>query len=350
MYDDGPDVAIELQATLTVEAKRAAIRAGYAPLDEIRARFTPQDDLWERAAALELPLGSASLIELPVNRRWHAEVRHQGPEEWSGQSPTPLEVWPCPVVVTEWGAADPIEVFPLNDQELLEAEEQHQASWRKQVTSLERRVHRLLPNWRNWLLAFAQHCEQYWDRWTVGGTGVTPEGEARADHPAMVAFRKGYEALDPDAPTAAAQAEELFQLTLQALDVAHAWSQEEESGKRQRTAARAAEQWVRNHGSSRLKKALQLGLLEQSLGAYRQERLEAEHPGWRWVAPGDATRLGTIQDPSEQALDALAAARQWSESAALHWYEGVGVEDPAGPVVVADFLEGRVMAPAGPVG
>lgn len=87
---------------------------------------------------------------------------------------------------------------------------------------------------------------------------------------------------------------------------------------------REAEKWLRDgHGSPRLKKAAELGLLKESLGIYRAERygegfdhlvpLVPRYPlvprtGWSLVPRG--WQLNAICNPSEAALDALAAERE----------------------------------------
>lgn len=66
--------------------------------------------------------------------------------------------------------------------------------------------------------------------------------------------------------------------------------------------------WVREHGSERLRKALELGELDCCQRAYENERLAAELPGWQWDPP--ESRWNDPLNPSLQALEMLEKARQ----------------------------------------
>jgi len=81
-----------------------------------------------------------------------------------------------------------------------------------------------------------------------------------------------------------------------------------------------ASYWIAEFGSSRLKKAVELGLLPKSMGAYRDERLNLERPGWSWVERGDV--LKDVVNPSEADLDALANARKIDASSQLRFNSG----------------------------
>ena len=78
---------------------------------------------------------------------------------------------------------------------------------------------------------------------------------------------------------------------------------------------KSRDNWIRENGSDRLKKALELGLVESCRGLYRDERLAEELPGWRrdnlnskhedvrnpsmaaLLAYEQALELDTIEDP-----------------------------------------------------
>jgi hypothetical protein len=75
-----------------------------------------------------------------------------------------------------------------------------------------------------------------------------------------------------------------------------------------------ARRWIGENGSSRLRKAVELNLLQKSMGAYRDERLHVERPGWEWIDRSD--QMKDVLNPSEEDLDALALAKecdQWSQ-------------------------------------
>lgn len=78
-----------------------------------------------------------------------------------------------------------------------------------------------------------------------------------------------------------------------------------------------ARQWILDKGSSRLRKAIQLDLLEKVMGAYRDERLAAERPGWAWVSQND--QLKDVINPTESDLDALAIAKSLDLSSRLRF-------------------------------
>jgi hypothetical protein len=77
----------------------------------------------------------------------------------------------------------------------------------------------------------------------------------------------------------------------------------EEFYRRRRVKASA---WIAEHGSERLKKIAAMNLLDNSMSVYRDERLAAEMPGWRWT-DGESER--SVLNPRESDLDALISAR-----------------------------------------
>ena len=68
------------------------------------------------------------------------------------------------------------------------------------------------------------------------------------------------------------------------------------------------EDWVREHGSERLRAALALGLLAECNVVYCDERLAVERPGWEWE-PELAERK-EVRNPTLPQLQALAEARR----------------------------------------
>lgn len=66
--------------------------------------------------------------------------------------------------------------------------------------------------------------------------------------------------------------------------------------------------WIRDHGSERLKKAVEANVENQCRGVYRDERLALELPGWQWL--DDDAEISDARNPSEAALDALLEARR----------------------------------------
>jgi hypothetical protein len=116
------------------------------------------------------------------------------------------------------------------------------------------------------------------------------------------------------------------------------------------TAKRAADierdSWINAHGSTRLRKALALGLAGSEQAIYEEERLAVERPGWRCelVREERATAIA----PTEEALDALTAARQVDPDCQLVWLksrDSGGCEAVAGEhlgnLVVCEIEGGR---------
>lgn len=86
--------------------------------------------------------------------------------------------------------------------------------------------------------------------------------------------------------------------------------EEAERRAKERAAEKAREErdaWIRAHGSERLRLALDLGEISNAWGAYRDERLAVERPGWEWDhTDKEDDRL----NPSLDELRALAEARK----------------------------------------
>jgi hypothetical protein len=114
--------------------------------------------------------------------------------------------------------------------------------------------------------------------------------------------------------------------------------------KEQRVELEQATEWVQEHGSARLRKALEAKLLHSAMGVYRDERLAHERPsgGWRW-RPQDV-ELKAIVNPSEESLEALLVVRQQEGDADL-WYE----TSTRTPVITSWFLGRMIYAPASSV-
>lgn len=83
-------------------------------------------------------------------------------------------------------------------------------------------------------------------------------------------------------------------------------------------AARIADRdtWIRAHGSDRLKKCLDLGLIDKCAGVYRDERLAHDFPGWI-VDCDETAEESEIRNPSIEALAVLEEARKISADAML---------------------------------
>jgi hypothetical protein len=78
----------------------------------------------------------------------------------------------------------------------------------------------------------------------------------------------------------------------------------------------ARDAWIRAHGSDRLRKCLDLGMIETCAGIYRDERLAHDYPGWI-VDCKETAEESDIRNPSLEALSALEEARKIDKGATL---------------------------------
>jgi hypothetical protein len=66
------------------------------------------------------------------------------------------------------------------------------------------------------------------------------------------------------------------------------------------------DRWIEAHGSERLRLAKKMGLLDRSNNVYREERLGAEKPGWKFEHSMPVRfRVSKIHNPTLEALKAL---------------------------------------------
>lgn len=104
-----------------------------------------------------------------------------------------------------------------------------------------------------------------------------------------------------------------------------------ESDKSERVAEKAAEEkakaeaeaerdkWILAHGSTRLQRILSEELIDGSAGAYRDERLALERPGWVWERETSGN-YDDIRNPGEQAFELLDWARRDEPEAKLVYW------------------------------
>ena len=124
-------------------------------------------------------------------------------------------------------------------------------------------------------------------------------------------------------------------------DIGFKWSEGGLWRRAQDSVALAAEvkeaaPWIKNHGSKRLKQILKENLLVTSMTVYRDERLEAEHPGWEWVRKS-LSRLEDPRNPTEALLDLLETARLDFPDCKLRWDR-----EAKNGVILAAFLGKQV--------
>lgn len=74
------------------------------------------------------------------------------------------------------------------------------------------------------------------------------------------------------------------------------------------------EAWIKAHGSERLRKAVQLGMLDVCQGVYRDERVHEKFPGWLC---GVGAKFSPILNPTLPELDLLGHVRKSAPDAIL---------------------------------
>lgn len=73
--------------------------------------------------------------------------------------------------------------------------------------------------------------------------------------------------------------------------------------------------WIAEHGSDRLKRAVELNLVDACDKVYREERLATEYKGWRWYVDGEEHL--EPRNPTTAEMDLLARTREWCPEAEL---------------------------------
>lgn len=104
----------------------------------------------------------------------------------------------------------------------------------------------------------------------------------------------------------------------------------------------AVHRWCLAHGSRRLRRIAEEGLLPSSMAVYRDERLAADRPGWVWQ-PSTVTLRDPVA-PTDDAFDMLDAARESDPGAVLRFAtlgKGGGVF-----VATSTFLGRQIWFPA----
>jgi hypothetical protein len=95
-------------------------------------------------------------------------------------------------------------------------------------------------------------------------------------------------------------------------------------------------EWVRAHGSERLRRILDDGYLPNSVAVYRDERLAVERPGWRWNAATPGKVAGDPRNPTVEAFEVLDQALAVDPAAKLRYWAVPNAW--SGCVAVAQFL------------
>ena len=360
------DVAVRVLAAFTDRAVRAALRSGYRPTRQWSFWLSLSDSAWASAVELVPAIADNDDQVLVVNPVVTVSLMHAEPSNrmlgWSAKVP----YWPHPRLSVERTAEpEPLDVWPDDHEGLLEFARAAEKETRQRVidrlddlnAATERwwadaddRLERLatvLKEWESDSYVFEDFLE----------TG-TAYAELVALRQAMVQFVAASSGASHDA--VADDVPDLVHTPVAAVDLAVRGPDRDlhfaidavvpkvkeglEAGaeaRRRRSQVDEAAEWVAEHGSARLKKAVEANVLEHSLGAYRDERLALERPGWMWVAQVDSKAMEKVAvNPSEEALTALLEARKADSHAYLAFHEGERVQ-----VLVCSFMYRRIWRP-----
>jgi hypothetical protein len=285
--------------------------------------------------------GITNSVKLHVGRRRFAVVLNAKPVRLDQWREPCVEVWHLPTVSVQLGPPQPLDAC-AGLGEVLAGEALAIVKFNEgplQVANRSREAR--LANWREWVLndgvRNAMVLRNYLSDLQVGAKvaqGITLD---QLSTQVQIAMEKAESAPSDD------DALEEFMV-----DVARVYSQTEdleeavEANRRREAELTKAAAWVKDKGSSRLRKALAANVLTESLGAYRDERIEAERPGWQWWRKTRDPAVKPIINPSEEDLDSLLVARELDPDAYLAYHPDLG------PVVVAKYLDRHIIRQTGP--
>jgi hypothetical protein len=326
-----------LRFVLSSEGQRDALRQGTLAEREEVIGLDPQHAEWERALALKPEIAEDGTATLGIKGIWAVVIRNGEPdfEYLTGDQEynACFQLWHKPYAqLVETGELEPLDVFPDVDG-LLAIEEENQRERDAALTAAEEQVAaELLPQWEEWiLLNLVPMCTDKLESWRNDpalayyieqNTFMEEDGE---EPPELTALASAMQSVDTDH----AELDTLF--CDAGRRMAELLKQYKEHAAKEKDMEEAAT-WIREHGTPRLRKALDLNLLSSSMAVYRDERLAEERPGWGWA--GEMSQKGII-NPPEWALDVLAEAREQFK------WAGLAYEDSSahrGAVVTSRFL------------
>lgn len=345
-----------IEFALTEAGLRDALRRGIQTSREVVHYVEPNEFAWDdlfklNPEIIESDDGYVRGVRLPIGRRHKLSIDHLKPDLYEVEFPFQAEdslrefaFWYQPEVVE---ALQPPQAFNhyLTLEDALKHEEGVLADSAKERVRLEQQLEEsLLEEWRAWVRdegisstreliaaseSFLADVEQ-----VVARSDLTKKlNEFRRSLGHLISALNSFDRLassDTDLDLLMANfavcAEELQSVSYAAAD--------EQARKAQLDGAVT---WVADHGSSRLRKALSLGLLGTSMGAYRDERLALERPGWTWW-DREKMPARNLVNPKEGDLDALIAARKADSAATLSYIQEVGT------VVTSTFMSRAIYA------
>jgi hypothetical protein len=331
----GP-VAVRLVLAFSDEGARSALRRGDVPTRRRTCWVTPEDDHWGALCELIPSITDGTDQELvvgaPASLRLINASAGQLASAGGASLAKPIDTWPAPRLVVE-RATEParLDEWPRSLAEVVQVVRAFEGDIRDMIGAQTPPLIDATTEWLASADARIAGWQEQLEAWRALAILSDPErglatrqlddlarelGRLRGalrSHPLedhvvddRGAVRPTYFLLDQRIVAADDRVHELLQTiaTIHGTELA-------------RTAAEAnnvraleeARDWAARHGSSRLRKAAVAGVIGESLGIYRDERLRAERPGWMWVAGDEAKALRPAINPSDEALETLLRAR-----------------------------------------
>lgn len=300
--------------------------------------------LWEELFALDPePMrsdddDSVDQVQLPIGRQRQAVVLPDQPQIVELFSESPIEVWMRPRIATKYGPARSLD-FCSGIDGLFEYEAKLIENFQPVVLAAREALDLKVSEWRTWVgtdgIANARILSDRVDEMlaaslqlSIGGLYGPLRSLVNRLRPCLEQVTNG------DNDSLSLLMETVREVELSLSEYQDRINREQDKA----TALEEATEWVRGSGSSRLIKALDAGLLKDSMGVYRDERLRLERPGWKWLVEKDQP-IKPIVNPNEEDLDALIEAREIDSSCSLCFAPA------AGPLLMTSFLDRTIIKP-----
>lgn len=352
VFDDDAPYA-SLTCHLSKKGILDGVRQGVKASETVIHYLERGTDAWERFFELSPdpvyygegdPHDSVVGARLVIGRQMSAVIAPRAPEaldvDWLDDDfDSPPRVWRRPRMVVEFGSPDEVERFDsyLWPDDLLAHEQAAQERVKATFPALEAELAGILDEWRTWVrsegIATATHLTECLAEFQRDQLLTHSQVEtAKAAIQPLADLCEAIESGDDSDEELTA----LMGLLPPAHEAVQQASGHASNARSRKKELEEAAEWVRASGSTRLRKALDTGLLDKALGVYRDERLRSERPGWDWLRKDE--QLKDVVNPSEVDLDALLEARKIDRFAKLWFRTGDRTV-----IVTGLFMNRRVM-------
>jgi hypothetical protein len=324
---------------LSPKGKKDALRRGDTVGDTETYVLEPDDADYQRVFDFQIATLSSDDrvvgVQLEIGRKRSLNISPSEAEFVDYFTPEDVEVssWPLPTLETTYGDREPLDEY-LTVSELLDYEAVLEENLKEQVLNAVNELAKVRAEWRSWVdgpgLEDARVLASIGEKALESAVTLQLKnlGTLRSE---LGKLRESIEAVES---VGSSDDDRALLMGLVEPFILIVDDVRERVGRERNRLAQVSEAtaWVIASGSSRLRKALQTGTLPQALGAYRDERLALERPGWTWW-DREKNPVKPIINPSEADLDALIDARKLDPDANLGYMPDEGL------VVTSRFLE-----------